>query len=226
MSSRPERSEQKRPSRQGTPQVSVRVANLPSVLPDRRPTAPATKPAAPQPIVMQKPKLVNWPLVIGAGAAAWLLMAGVVVAGWMLSRPTDAAPDDGMVEVEKPTTIDPVPEKPVAPVKVDEKKSVADPIAQPKPKANIPDDGPKVAYKENPGERDPRLPPDIREEKPIDAPKPFDLGADPIRKKTQTCGTSIEFFGDPDLAFAQAKEDKKVVFVIHVAGNFEDSKFT
>jgi hypothetical protein len=133
-----------------------------------------------------------------------------------------------VVEIEHPTQILP-PEKPAEPSKPavkDEKKATEDPVAKPKPTADIPEIGPKVAYKEGPEERDPRLPPDIRDEKVADAPKPLDPAAEPLRKKTQTCGTSIDFFSDPELAFAQAKEDKKVLFIAHVAGNFEDSKFT
>ena len=39
-------------------------------------------------------------------------------------------------------------------------------------------------------------------------------------------GTTIDFFDTPKEASAQAKEQKKLVFVLHVSGNFEDPRFT
>ncbi len=39
-------------------------------------------------------------------------------------------------------------------------------------------------------------------------------------------GTSVEFFDTPTLAARQAKKDEKLVFVLHVSGNFEDPRFT
>jgi hypothetical protein len=44
-----------------------------------------------------------------------------------------------------------------------------------------------------------------------------------------TCGahgTTIDFFDTPNLAAKQAKKDGKLVFVLHVSGNFEDPRFT
>ena len=44
-----------------------------------------------------------------------------------------------------------------------------------------------------------------------------------------TCGshgTTIDFVDTPKDASAQAKKEKKLVFVLHVSGNFEDPRFT
>jgi hypothetical protein len=44
-----------------------------------------------------------------------------------------------------------------------------------------------------------------------------------------TCGghgTTIDFFDTPNQAAKQAKKDGKLVFVLHVSGNFEDPRFT
>jgi hypothetical protein len=41
-----------------------------------------------------------------------------------------------------------------------------------------------------------------------------------------TYGTSVDFLDDPPGAAQQALRDKKLLFVLHVAGNFEDDKFT
>jgi hypothetical protein len=39
-------------------------------------------------------------------------------------------------------------------------------------------------------------------------------------------GTAIQFVKDPPEAFRQARDEKKLVFMIHLAGNFEDKAFT
>ncbi|HLN33533.1 MAG TPA: hypothetical protein VK395_37745 [Gemmataceae bacterium] len=44
-----------------------------------------------------------------------------------------------------------------------------------------------------------------------------------------TCGsygTSVEFVSSPSEAARQAKQEEKLVFVLHVSGHFEDPKFT
>ena len=39
-------------------------------------------------------------------------------------------------------------------------------------------------------------------------------------------GTSVEFVNTPSEAARQAKQEEKLVFVLHVSGHFEDPKFT
>ena len=44
-----------------------------------------------------------------------------------------------------------------------------------------------------------------------------------------TCGkfgTSVEFLGTPSEAARKAKQEQKLVFVLHVSGHFEDPRFT
>lgn len=42
-----------------------------------------------------------------------------------------------------------------------------------------------------------------------------------------TCfGTKVEFVDTPKEAAALAKKQEKLVFVLHVSGNFEDPRFT
>jgi hypothetical protein len=60
------------------------------------------------------------------------------------------------------------------------------------------------------------------------APAP---GSEPIFKdKTEaTCGshgTRIDFVDTPSQAAKIAKKEEKLVFVLHVSGNFEDPRFT
>ena len=39
-------------------------------------------------------------------------------------------------------------------------------------------------------------------------------------------GTSVHFYATPSEAARQALKEQKLVFVLHVSGNFEDSDFT
>jgi hypothetical protein len=39
-------------------------------------------------------------------------------------------------------------------------------------------------------------------------------------------GTSVQFFDTPSEAAREAKKEQKLVFVLHVSGNFEDPRFT
>jgi hypothetical protein len=54
--------------------------------------------------------------------------------------------------------------------------------------------------------------------------------AGPDKQKTEgTCGsfgTTVEFVDTPSAAARQAKKEQKLVFVLHVSGNFEDPRFT
>jgi hypothetical protein len=49
----------------------------------------------------------------------------------------------------------------------------------------------------------------------------------PADAKNGGCfGTTIDFVDTPKEAAAQAKKAEKLVFVLHVSGNFEDPRFT
>jgi hypothetical protein len=41
-----------------------------------------------------------------------------------------------------------------------------------------------------------------------------------------SCGTSIDFYDSPKDAAKAALKEQKLVFVLHVSGNFEDPRFT
>jgi hypothetical protein len=51
----------------------------------------------------------------------------------------------------------------------------------------------------------------------------------PLEKTEAACGshgTSVEFVDTPAEAAKIAKKEQKLVFVLHVSGNFEDPRFT
>jgi hypothetical protein len=51
-------------------------------------------------------------------------------------------------------------------------------------------------------------------------------GADKPGGSCGSFGTQVEFVGTPSEAARQAKKEQKLVFVLHVSGNFEDPRFT
>jgi hypothetical protein len=50
--------------------------------------------------------------------------------------------------------------------------------------------------------------------------------AGPLPKAESCFGTKVDFVDSPKEAAAQAKKEEKLVFVLHVSGNFEDPRFT
>jgi hypothetical protein len=65
--------------------------------------------------------------------------------------------------------------------------------------------------------------------KPAEAaqPSPFvDKDKDKCDETSCTHGTKVKFVDTPKEAAAQAKKEQKLVFVLHVSGNFEDPRFT
>jgi hypothetical protein len=53
---------------------------------------------------------------------------------------------------------------------------------------------------------------------PAAAPSDDDMG--------KTCGTSVHFVSTPREAARRAAADDKLVFTLHVSGDFEDPRFT
>jgi len=44
--------------------------------------------------------------------------------------------------------------------------------------------------------------------------------------QTDFCGTAVTFLASPKIAAAQARQQQKLLFLLHVSGNFEDPGFT
>jgi hypothetical protein len=44
--------------------------------------------------------------------------------------------------------------------------------------------------------------------------------------QSQNYGTSVDFLASPAEAGKEAERDRKLMFVLHISGNFEDRQFT
>jgi hypothetical protein len=53
-----------------------------------------------------------------------------------------------------------------------------------------------------------------------------DKPADKKGEPSGSCGTNIDFYDSPKEAAKLAEKEQKLVFVLHVSGNFEDPRFT
>jgi hypothetical protein len=63
---------------------------------------------------------------------------------------------------------------------------------------------------------------DAKTGKPPAATNPIDAALD----ESGCHGTAINFLDTPSDAAKKAKKDEKLVFILHVSGNFEDPKYT
>jgi hypothetical protein len=59
--------------------------------------------------------------------------------------------------------------------------------------------------------------------------QPADTGIKKVAEPGETCGqhgTSVNFLASPSEAAQKADKEQKLVFVLHVSGNFETPEFT
>jgi hypothetical protein len=69
----------------------------------------------------------------------------------------------------------------------------------------------------------------MADEKPKSGTGGAPAAANPlITETTETSchGTNVDFLDTPSEAATKAKKEEKLVFILHVSGNFEDPKFT
>ena len=173
----------------------------------RRPRAgPPPLPASGAP-----PRLLNWQAVSIAGAAAVLVMAGVLA--WVARHPpgrsritTAASPAVAVVAAgtsREPAVAPPAAAAPVEPAAPEPEPLPAQLPAEPVLTAN-----PAAA--------------------PAPVPAP-EAAAAPAEEAAPVCdrfGTSVEFETNPVRAMKQAARTQKLLMVLHISGNFEDSGFT
>jgi hypothetical protein len=161
-----------------------------------------------QPQGPRGPSIIHWPVVAAAGAAGLLFMAGLTVAAWRGShagraRETATTPA-AVAAVQAPTP--PPSEEP--------------PPADPQPPAA------------SPAEEENELPPttagpSLAEVDSLQAdPAPATPPVPRCAPATETHGTRVDFVALPAEASRLAVQEDKLLFVLHLSGNFEDPQFT
>jgi hypothetical protein len=156
----------------------------------------------PQPIVdHSRPSLVHWPIVVSAVAVSFSLV--VCILAWIVTHPGKAPV--GQLELERLIVVQtPTPAPPIITPAINrvERPDVLLPHVPPAPKPTPPV---PVAGR-------------VMETTPPPLPK--------ARPKGETYGTSVLFLSNPAEAAEVAKNENKLLFVLHVSGNFEESCFT
>jgi hypothetical protein len=185
--------------------------NLPSLIEPRTPRRPG-RPG--------RPGLVYWPAVAAAGTVALVLLTGLFV--WVAVHPVAARTVDNSAPQ---AILQPAPEPPVV---------VEVTAVEPQTPESPPHKHTSV-HRAASGHRTPaeRAPEEPKKEAPF-APAPEELkkeaapppGPRAARPAGENYGTSVLFLSNPEEAARLAREENKLLFVLHVSGNFEDSCFT
>ena len=194
---------------------------------------PAKKPtlmrfAAPRAPASQIP----WMWIVTLGSIAWaalILTIGLCTGQSEPSQPAEPRPAFELVAVAAPSP------KPAAQEPIDE--LVVEPDALPIV------EGPKLPLRGVGVARNDPVPPAILFEPDLVEVKPPRSWAEsnaqqaqpgPLRKdidlnvfaSCEQIGTNMLFMKDPTDAFKKAREEKKLVFMVHLSGNLEDKEFT
>jgi len=167
--------------------------------------------------------LVSWPAVAAAAFLSGSLLAGFL----LLLRDTSAsAPPTAAATAPPATASTPTPARTNADALPPPQE--APPVDRPRhwhPEAVLQDAPPPPAAE--PPERDP-----VAARVPDPPPAADSCRTTPAEAAPTACtvdhrhGTSLDFVDDPAAAAEKALKENKLLFILHVAGNFEDDKFT
>jgi hypothetical protein len=160
-----------------------------------------------------EPSLPLWSkLALGSGLV--LMLALGLVLSFQVQLPDEPlASAQAVVPVMPPTEVAAVATVPVVDSPANSKPEA--PVEESKPAAPLPPD-PVAA----------ELPKESQGEAPAQKPAPPPVVVMPAAVPTNNFGTSVNFVATPRLAFRQAALEDKLVFLLHVSGNFEESAFT
>jgi hypothetical protein len=185
-----------------TPPLAPQQPEAPLVITPLSPSQKKTaRPAA--------PSCVNWRTVAVLGGIAWVWVVGVIIIAWMAGGSTAAeepAPVATVAPIPQPAIEKPIP-VPAEPAPAAEAKEAKELVGPPAPTR----DDLEAALREA--------------IKPV--PEPVAKIEEPAKNEAPgKCGTAIDFMEDPIEAKGKALNQHKILFVVHVSGDFEDPGFT
>ncbi len=170
----------------------------------RCPPLPVPPRAAPSPL--------RWPTVVGGAALTGLLLTLVALTAWVRAHPATAKPN-------RPAAVQPAAPEVArqglpAPSDIAQLPLVQEPLAAAQPAPA----GPDVEAAVKPGPEAVAA---------FIAPKNDPpAAAEPAALDCQKFGTAVDFLSNPADAARQADKAKKLLFVLHISGNFECDRFT
>ncbi len=167
-----------------------------------------------------QPYRLNWPIIFASVSASFALVAGVLA--WIATHPHKEPPPPQSLRVaslETPTVLFAPPTPFQAPI------ISATPAFHHAPR----EERTRTALSLE--EESPSLPPpQPRQQKNSDAESisPLQLSPPPKPKRPagETYGTQVLFLNKQEAAAETARQEHKLMFVMHISGNFEDSCFT
>jgi hypothetical protein len=172
--------------------------------------------------------LIYWPFVLAAASVALVLVVGLTAAmAWVKGRSAAQPAHPLVAQAEEVANPDadlgpqPTAASNAAAVAASAAQTAAGaPAAEPAPSA--------LRLGASPGATvgKARTPPAPREDKVADPLLPLPEDSLKAERGGETYGTQIDFVSSPAKASRQAIQEHKLVFVLHVSGNFEDAKFT
>jgi hypothetical protein len=156
------------------------------------------------------PPIVYWPAVVVAASVALVLSVGLVGLTWGLSP----RPSLSVVAEQEALATQPSPDE----------DQVETPAAEPAsaPKQAVAKVERQRAEEVRPAPAAPPVTPVQVEQERAAAPLEAPAGKPP----TALLGTTVEFVDNPQLAARTAAREGKLLYVLHVSGNFEDPQFT
>jgi hypothetical protein len=166
-------------------------------------------------------RTVPWSSVLLAGSAVWTLAIALFAVLSLGAEPrvADAPREKPLPKFKAPPVAEDgqPPKAPEAPAPVLEEEEGPDLALELPPMPPPLPPGPKLVLRRPNVEAEPE--PDAIPEEPAAPVKPAQVCA-------ANLGTTIHFVKDPPDAFRQARKEKKLVFMIHLSGNFEEKEFT
>lgn len=184
--------------------------------------AGAARRAAPPGGRSGEPSWINWSAIIAAVSVSLALV--VCILAWIVTHPNKpavAAESRSMAAIAPqlaPPDYPPAPPLSPAPLLV--------PVIETIPALHCPksreDLGDALALVKEP----PPLPPPLAPPQPRREPQPAAAPAAPPQPAGETYGTQVLFLNNQATAADQAGRDHKLLFVMHISGNFEDACFT
>jgi len=204
----------------------VRIVNLPDRYPAKVPLGrPVPIPISPAvtvspPARRKRSPLRSWPILGSFAGAGMVSLAVLVFAGWMVLRDSAAVEKPGVAQsvagifqghAAEVVVTAPLPQSDEAAPSQEPTQSEAnsEEKAEPAPE--------EEAVKEEAPPAAPLAPP---------APEPVVVKVSAPVRPDRCYGTSVEFTDNPKEAVKQAVEQSKLLLVLTISGNFEDSKFT
>jgi hypothetical protein len=187
---------------------------------------------------LERPGVIHWWAVFAAGGLVWLFVGGLIGAVYV---PTDSTgvgktPYDalrmqlaafkGFLETPQPTR--PVVMNTAVPAVVPEKRiSQAVPVQR---EAQVLVKGQELLRPTSPIQQTRANPPEpVGREDPVTQASRLPVTELAPTEGVSTCetyGTQVSFVDSPADAAQRALKERKLLFMLHLSGNFEDAKFT